>query len=119
MTVQEEAEKYFDIGMECDKNKDFAGAINNFSKVIEIDPNNEYAYFNEVRMVQFRDYESKDIILDENFEVPKLYIEYNKEITTKSCEEIIVGPKGSFEEISAYGKYVGMKQCTKSKIQYR
>lgn len=78
-----------------------------------------YEYENEVRMVQFRDYESKDIILDENFEVPKLYIEYNKEIITENCEEIIVGPKGSFEEISAYGKYIGMKQCTKSKIQYR
>ncbi|OUQ55206.1 hypothetical protein B5E58_12655, partial [Tyzzerella sp. An114] len=80
-----------------------------------------YKYENEVRMIQFRDYESEDIRIDEeNFEIPRLYIEYNKEIKAKEyCEEIIVGPKGNFEEIATYGKYVGVKECTKSKIKYR
>lgn len=79
-----------------------------------------YDYENEVRMVQFRDYESEDICINEDLEVPRLYIEYKKEIKAKDyCEEIIVGPKGNFEEVATYGKYVGVKQCTKSKIKYR
>ena len=79
-----------------------------------------YGYENEIRMVQFRDYESEDIIINEASDIPKLCIEYNKEITTENCEEIIVGPKGSLEEIETYRKYIGVKQpSTKSKIQYR
>ena len=79
-----------------------------------------YKYECEIRMVQFRDYESEDIIINEASDIPKLCIEYDKEITTENCEEIIVGPKGSLEEIETYRKYVGMKKpCTKSKIQYR
>ena len=79
-----------------------------------------YEYESEVRMVQFRDYESEDICINEDLEVPRLYIEYKKEIKAKDyCEEIIVGPKGNFEEVATYGKYIGVKQCTKSKIKYR
>ena len=78
-----------------------------------------YEYENEVRMVQFRNYESEDIIINEAGDIPKLCIEYNKEITTENCEEIIVGPKGNFEEIATYGKYIGIKRCAKSKIKYR
>lgn len=79
-----------------------------------------YEYESEARMVQFRDYESEDICINEDLEVPRLYIEYKKEIKAKDyCEEIIVGPKGNFEEVATYGKYIGVKQCTKSKIKYR
>lgn len=81
-----------------------------------------YDYENEVRMIQFRDYASKDIIINEASDIPKLCIEYNKEIKAKeNCEEIIVGPKGSFEEIKTYADYVGIEneKCTKSKIKYR
>lgn len=79
-----------------------------------------YDYENEVRMIQFRDYESEDVCINEDFEVPRLYIEYDKEIKAKEyCEEIIVGSKGNFEEIKTYAEYVGVKKCTKSKIKYR
>ncbi len=44
MSISEEAKKYFDLGMECLKNENFEEAINNFTKVIEIDPNFKYVY---------------------------------------------------------------------------
>ena len=70
-------------------------------------------------MVQFRDYESEDLLLNDTCEIPRLYIEHKKEITAEFCEEIVVGPKGSYEEIATYGKYMGVKKCSKSKIKYR
>ena len=45
MSISEEAKKYFDLGVECYNNNDFEGAINNFTKAIEIDPNYKEAYF--------------------------------------------------------------------------
>ena len=76
-----------------------------------------YSYEEEVRIIKLRDYNEAKI--DKQYDVPKLYIDFERPITSDMIDEIIVGPKGDFEAISAYAKYVGIKKVSKSKIKYR
>ena len=79
-----------------------------------------YEYENEVRILNYRDYNSSDIktVISESG-IPKLYIDYNKCISNKNCVEVIAGPKANYTEISAYSKYVGISKVSKSEIKYR
>lgn len=76
-----------------------------------------YSYEKEVRIIKLRDYDNAKI--NEDFDVPRLYIDFEKRIDVNMIDEIIVGPKGNYEEIYAYAKYLGIKKITKSNIKYR
>ena len=78
-----------------------------------------YAYEEEIRLVQFKDYNNEDIKIDEDQEVPKLYVEHTIAMSEENCEEVIVGPKANFEEIATYMRYIGIKKVKKSNIRYR
>ena len=79
-----------------------------------------YEYENEVRILNYRDYNSSDIktVISESG-IPKLFIDYNKCISNKNCVEVIAGPKANYTEISAYSKYTGISKVSKSEIKYR
>ena len=79
-----------------------------------------YEYENEVRILNYKDYNSQDI-KTEVYEsgIPRLFIEYNKCISDENCVEVIAGPKANYTEIAAYAKYVGIRTVSKSEIKYR
>ena len=76
-----------------------------------------YSYEQEVRIIKLRDY--NDVKIDKQYDIPKLYIDFETPITNEMIDEIIIGPKGDFETILAYAKYVGIKKVSKSNIKYR
>lgn len=79
-----------------------------------------YEYENEVRMLNYRNYDSQDIKTDDaGRDIPRLYIEYDECITDKNCVEVIAGPKANYTEIAAYAKYVGIQKVSQSEIKYR
>lgn len=103
---------------ESKENKQFINLINNLLMYLSyVIKDKSYEYENEVRLIKFKTYE--EAIIDKNMDIPKLYIDFEKSITSKMIDEIIIGPKGDFEAISAYAKYVGIKKVTKSNIKYR
>ncbi|MDY4465327.1 MAG: tetratricopeptide repeat protein [Candidatus Treponema excrementipullorum] len=79
-----------------------------------------YEYENEVRMLNYRNYDSQDIKTDDaGRDIPRLYTEYDECITDKNCVEVIAGPKANYTEIAAYAKYVGIQKVSQSEIKYR
>lgn len=79
-----------------------------------------YEYENEVRILNYRDYDSQDIktaVYESG--IPRLFIEYDKCISDENCVEVIAGPKANYTEIAAYAKYVGISTVSKSEIKYR
>ena len=98
--------------------KNYVNIILNYISYLFKD--NAYAYENEVRILNYRDYNSSDIktVLSEN-DIPKLFIDYDKCISNENCVEVIAGPKANYTEIAAYAKYVGISKVSKSEIKYR
>ena len=79
-----------------------------------------YEYESEVRILNYKDYNSQDIktaVYESG--IPRLFIEYDECITDKNCVEVIAGPKANYTEIAAYAKYVGISKVSKSEIKYR
>ena len=79
-----------------------------------------YEYESEVRILNYKDYNSQDIktaVYESG--IPRLFIEYDKCISDKNCVEVIAGPKANYTEIAAYAKYVGISTVSKSEIKYR
>lgn len=79
-----------------------------------------YEYESEVRILNYRDYDSQDIktaVYESG--IPRLFIEYDKCISDENCVEVIAGPKANYTEIAAYAKYVGIPTVSKSEIKYR
>ncbi len=79
-----------------------------------------YEYENEVRILNYRDYNSQDIktaVYESG--IPKLYIDYKQCISNENCVEVIAGPKANYTEIAAYAKFVGISKVSKSEIKYR
>ena len=98
--------------------KDYVNIILNYVSYLFKDK--AYEYENEVRILNYRDYDSQDIKTDgEGRDIPRLYIEYKQCITDKNCVEVIVGPKANYTEIAAYAKYVGIQKVSQSEIKYR
>ena len=79
-----------------------------------------YEYENEVRILNYRDYDSEDIKTDgAERDIPRLCIEYKQCITDKNCVEVIAEPKSNYTEIAAYANYVGIQKVSQSEIKYR
>ena len=98
--------------------KDYVNIILNYVSYLFKDK--AYEYENEVRILNYRDYDSEDIKTDDvGRDIPRLYIEYKQCITDKNCVEVIVGPKANYTEIAAYAKYVGIQKVRQSEIKYR
>ena len=98
--------------------KDYVNIILNYVSYLFKDK--AYEYENEVRILNYRDYDSEDIKTDDvGRDIPRLYIEYKQCITDKNCVEVIVGPKANYTEIAAYAKYVGIQKVSQSEIKYR
>ena len=79
-----------------------------------------YEYESEVRILNYKDYNSQDIktaVYESG--IPRLFIEYDKCISDENCVEVIAGPKANYTEIAAYAKYVGISKVSKSEIKYR
>ena len=98
--------------------KDYVNIILNYVSYLFKDK--AYEYENEVRILNYKDYNSQDI-KTEVYEsgIPRLFIEYNKCISDENCVEVIAGPKANYTEIAAYAKYVGIRTVSKSEIKYR
>ena len=98
--------------------KDYVNIILNYVSYLFKDK--AYEYENEVRILNYRDYASKDIktVVYESG-IPRLFIEYDECITDKNCVEVIAGPKAHYTEIAAYAKYVGIQKVSQSEIKYR
>ena len=102
-------------------NKEFKTYVNIILNYISyLFKDDAYEYENEVRILNYRDYNSSDIktVISESG-IPKLFIDYNKCISNKNCVEVIAGPKANYTEISAYSKYTGISKVSKSEIKYR
>ena len=116
---KEEIENIYSILTKFNSEKEIflqlANVILNYASYLFKDK--AYSYEEEVRIIKLRDYNEAKI--DKKYDVPKLYIDFETPITSDMIDEIIVGPKGDFEAISAYAKYVGIKKVSKSKIKYR
>lgn len=98
--------------------KDYVNIILNYISYLFKDK--AYEYENEVRILKYRDYASKDIktaVYESG--IPRLFIEYDEYITDKNCVEVIAGPKAHYTEIAAYAKYVGIQKVSQSEIKYR
>ena len=98
--------------------KDYVNIILNYVSYLFKDK--AYEYENEVRILNYRDYDSQDIKTDDaGRDIPRLFIEYDKCISNENCVEVIVGPKANYTEIAAYAKYVGIQKVSQSEIKYR
>lgn len=98
--------------------KDYVNIILNYVSYLFKDK--AYEYENEVRILNYKDYNSQDIktaVYESG--IPRLFIEYNKCISDENCVEVIAGPKANYTEIAAYAKYVGIPKVSQSKIKYR
>ncbi len=98
--------------------KDYVNIILNYVSYLFKDK--AYEYENEVRILNYKDYDSQDIKTDDaGRDIPRLFIEYKQCITDKNCVEVIAGPKAQYTEIAAYAKYVGIQKVSQSEIKYR
>ena len=98
--------------------KDYVNIILNYVSYLFKDK--AYEYENEVRILNYKDYDSQDIKTDDaGRDIPRLFIEYKQCITDKNCVEVIAGPKAQYTEIAAYAKYVGIPKVSQSEIKYR
>lgn len=98
--------------------KDYVNIILNYVSYLFKDK--AYEYENEVRILNYKDYNSQDIktaVYESG--ISRLFIEYNKCISDENCVEVIAGPKANYTEIAAYAKYVGIRTVSKSEIKYR
>lgn len=98
--------------------KDYVNIILNYVSYLFKDK--AYEYENEVRILNYKDYNSQDIktaVYESG--IPRLFIEYDECISNENCVEVIAGPKANYTEIAAYAKYVGISKVSKSEIKYR
>ena len=98
--------------------KDYVNIILNYVSYLFKDK--AYEYENEVRILNYRNYDSQDIKTDDaGRDIPRLFIEYDKCISKENCVEVIAGPKARYTEIATYAKYVGIPKASRSEIKYR
>ena len=108
-------------GIRNNDHKEFKNLVNIILNYVSyLFKDKAYEYENEVRILNYKDYNSQDI-KTEVYEsgIPRLFIEYNKCISDENCVEVIAGPKANYTEIAAYAKYVGIRTVSKSEIKYR
>lgn len=128
MTAKEEAEKYFSDAMECYENKDYEGAINYFTKAIELGANDKVIYSKRgLTYVHLEDYPkaigdfSTVIKLDANDksgyadrgfvylrikDYPKAIDDFTKAIESNINDKFIYGGRGA--------AYIGIKDYPKA-----
>ena len=98
------------------KNEVFKRLVNTLlTHISYLFKDSDYEYENEYRIINFEPYEN--VLLTDSI-IPRLCIEFNN-VTKENCYGVIVGPKGNFDDIYAYLKYVGIGNIIKSNINYK
>lgn len=95
MAMNEEAEKYFNNGMKCFKNRDFEGAVNHFTKAIESGENVEFIY------------EKRGLAYLSICNYQKAIDDFTKAIELSAYDELIYGHRGiAYLGIRDYSKAI-------------